>query len=116
MNRIDDILVVIFMLLVAVVVISFMLTIVFSVVDLCTTEIIEEGEISCQIVHMDIDHGKHHMTIVGDNISKTMVVDQITYALYKEGDNIMVYVKHYRNATHEYYTCEIKECKANGDY
>lgn len=108
MNKIDDILVVIFMVLVAVVVISFMLAVVFSVVDLCTTELIESVDARCQIVHMDIDNGKCYITFRNNDISKTLKVNQAVYALYKEGDYITVHVKHYQTATQEYYTCEIK--------
>ena len=69
---------------------------IFAVVDAIWGYDIEEEVIQCTIVHMDIDNESHFITVVNNDFSKTIEVDENVYANYKVNEQIIVYKRgHY---------------------
>lgn len=107
--RFGDFLALLVSILIGIIIICLVVLFVCTIIDACTMELINQDEVCCQIVHMDIDNRLYYITFVGNDISKTVKVNQEVYAMYKEGDSITVLVTKYHAAVQgEWCTYEIK--------
>lgn len=73
-----------------VIILALIAGVVLYIIDDVGRENFEEVRYSCVVTHMDIDNGQYMITVVGEDFSGTLKVQEGLYAEFSVGDNCVV--------------------------